>query len=74
MIDWIGKNIVQILAVIGSLYSVARIVVALTPTPQDDIALAKISVLLKVVGKVAGLDLKQGISKTDAKKEIQPSN
>jgi hypothetical protein len=57
-------DVVQILmivaAVIGTAYALARIYVALTPTPTDDKALAEVGILLKAAAKLFGLDLKQG--------------
>ncbi|KKN74442.1 hypothetical protein LCGC14_0390620 [marine sediment metagenome] len=60
---WLKTHIVEIFAVIGALYSIARVVVALTPTPKDNIALEKIGVQLRAIARVFGLDLTQGISK-----------
>ncbi len=61
--EWVQQNIVSIFAIVGGIYTVARTVVALTPTPKDDEALKKVGVLLKVIAKTAGLDLKQGIER-----------
>ena len=58
--EWITANWVNLLAVVGAAYAVARAVVVLTPTPNDDKALEKVGVLLKTLGKVVGLDLTQG--------------
>ena len=58
--NWVEENWVNILAVVGGLYTAARTVVLLTPTPKDDAYLEKASVWLKTVAKVIGLDLKQG--------------
>jgi hypothetical protein len=61
--DWIQTHIVEIFAIVGAVYTVARTIVALTPTPKDDIALEKVGILLRTIAKTAGLDLKQGIEK-----------
>lgn len=66
--DWIQNNYVGLFAVVGGIYIVARIIVAVTPTPKDDEALEKVGILLKAVAKVAGLDLKQGIEKKENQK------
>lgn len=60
MFEWIQANYVQVFAAIGFLYSAARVIVALTPTPKDDAALDKVGAWLKAIGKAVGLDLKQG--------------
>lgn len=57
------KYIVGFFAIVGALYAIARVIVSLTPTPKDNIALEKIGVQLRAIAKVFGLDLTQGISK-----------
>jgi len=42
-IDWISDNWEAIAAALGSLYTVVTIVVALTPTPEDDAWLRRIA-------------------------------
>jgi len=56
----IQEYIVGFFAIVGALCAIARVIVALTPTPKDNIVLEKISVQLKVIAKVFGLDLTQG--------------
>ena len=68
--EWIQANIVGLFAIVGAAYTVARAVVALTPTPKDDQYLEKVGILLKVIAKTAGLDLKQGI-KVKEKKDVK---
>ena len=63
MLEWLNDNWVNILAGIGSLYATARVVVALTPTPEDDAALEKVATWLKTLAKIVGLDITQGINK-----------
>ena len=63
--EWLKTHYVEIFAVIGALYSIARVIVALTPTPKDNIALEKIGVQLRAIAKVFGLDLTQGVSKPE---------
>ena len=63
--NWIKANIVEIFAVIGFLYSAARIIVTLTPTPKDNIALEKVGVQLRALAKMFGLDLTQGLKKPE---------
>ena len=60
---WLKEHYVEVFAIIGALYSIARVIVALTPTPKDNVALEKIGVQLRAIAKVFGLDLTQGISK-----------
>lgn len=54
------KYITGFFAVVGALCAIARTIVALTPTPKDNIILEKISVQLRIIAKVFGLDLTQG--------------
>lgn len=63
--DWMKEHIVEIFAIIGFLYSAARIIVSLTPTPKDDAALKKVGIQLRALAKMFGLDLTQGISKPE---------
>lgn len=48
-------------AFIGAAYSLALVIVKLTPTPRDDAALARVSPVLRTIAKLFGLDLRQGI-------------
>lgn len=61
--EWIQAHIVEIFAVVGALYTAARTIVALTPTPTDDAYLDKVGIVLKTIAKAIGLDLKQGVHK-----------
>ncbi len=64
MNEWIINNWIGILvAAIAGLYTTARAIVVLTPTPKDDVAVKKIGKLLKAISKIFGLDLTQGIHK-----------
>jgi hypothetical protein len=63
IMEWINAHWKDIAAGIGALYALALVIVKLTPTPKDDEALKKVSVILKVIAKVFGLNLKQGITK-----------
>lgn len=58
--EWLKLHYIEIFAILGALYSIARVIVALTPTAKDDIALGKIGVQLRAIAKVFGLDLFQG--------------
>lgn len=51
-IQWLVENFEHVLAVIGAAYALALLIVKLTPTPKDDEALEKVSVLVR---SVAGL-------------------
>jgi len=62
MIEWLRIHYVEIFAIVGFLYSAARIIVVLTPTPKDNVALEKVAVWLRGIAKVAGLDLTQGVT------------
>ena len=57
---WITEHATDLLAVGGLAYALARAIVALTPTPRDDEALAKVAPLLRGIAALFGLDLKQG--------------
>lgn len=61
--EQIQKYIVGFFAIAGACCAIARVIVALTPTPKDNIILEKISVQLRVIAKVFGLDLTQGRNK-----------
>lgn len=65
--NWIQENATNLLAVLGAAYALALIVVKLTPTPRDDAALEKVSLVVKAVATIFGLTLKQGLEKKDAK-------
>ena len=67
MTEWLQQNYDNVLGVVGALYVLARAIVVLTPTPNDDEGLKKVSMLLKTIAKTIGLDLKQGY--TPAKKD-----
>ena len=56
-------KITEISAIIGAVYIIARVIVVLTPTPQDDKALKKVAFWLKVINGLTGLDLRKGIKK-----------
>jgi hypothetical protein len=60
--EWIMANYQNIFAIIGAAYTLALLVVKITPTPKDNEALEKVSVVLKAIAKVFGLDLTQGIN------------
>ena len=57
------EYMVEISAIVGAIYIVARVVVVLTPTPKDDAALKKVARWLRIIGMFSGLDLKKGITK-----------
>lgn len=48
--NWITENFANIMAVVGAVIVLARIIVKLTPTPADDTILEKIVSFLKAVG------------------------
>ena len=48
--NWITQNFTTIMAVVGAVVVLARIVVKLTPTPTDDSVLEKIVSVLKTLG------------------------
>lgn len=50
VIDFVKSNWVEIVAALGGVVLVARIIVKLTPTPADDSALEKVVAFLKAVG------------------------
>jgi hypothetical protein len=61
---WLAEYATEIMAIVGALYTIARTVVVLTPTPKDDEALKHVSGFLFALSKTFGLDLKQGLTKT----------
>jgi hypothetical protein len=48
--NWITENFANIMAVVGAIIVLARIIVKLTPTPADDTILEKIVSVFKAVG------------------------
>jgi hypothetical protein len=48
--NWITSNFANIMAVIGAVIVLARIIVKLTPTPSDDSILEKVVSVLKTLG------------------------
>jgi hypothetical protein len=54
--------LLTIFTVVGALYTGARIIVLLTPTPKDDAYVAHVGKVLRGIAKGFGLDLKQGIN------------
>ena len=48
--NWITSNWTEIVAAVGGIVLAARIIVKLTPTPQDDSFLEKVINFLKGVG------------------------
>jgi hypothetical protein len=67
MVNWLQENYENIAAIIGTIYVAARMIVALTPTPKDEIFLDKVGVWLKAIGKIVGLDLTQGVHSKENK-------
>lgn len=65
--EWLKTYYVEIFAIFGGLYTIARIVVAATPTPKDNEALAEVGKILRIIAKIVGLDLTQGITKPKKK-------
>lgn len=48
--NWITENFTNIMAVVGAVVVLARVIVKLTPTPADDTWLEKIVNILKTLG------------------------
>ena len=48
--NWITENFTNIMAIVGAVIVLARIIVKLTPTPADDTILEKVISFLKAVG------------------------
>lgn len=65
--QWLFENLETILAIVGGIFVVLRLVVALTPTPKDDQLIKKASgvweKVVAILAKVAGLDTTQGMHK-----------
>jgi hypothetical protein len=55
MFEWIKENWEHVLAVVGAAYTLALVIVKLTPTKKDDEALEKVSVLVRALAFVFGL-------------------
>lgn len=53
VINFFKSNSVELLAVVGAVYTIALFIVKLTPTPKDNEALERIySIVMKVIGKI----------------------
>ena len=50
MVSWFTEHWTEVIAGIGAVVILARIVVKLTPTPKDDTALEKVVNFLKSIG------------------------
>ena len=48
--NWITENFANIMAIVGAVVVLARVIVKLTPTPSDDSILEKIVNVLKAIG------------------------
>jgi len=48
--NWITENFANIMAIVGAVIVLARVIVKLTPTPADDTILDKVVSVLKAVG------------------------
>jgi len=48
------------MTLIGVFYSIARIIVVLTPTPKDDAKLEQVAGWLRGLAALFGLNIKQG--------------
>jgi DUF1009 family protein len=48
--NWITENFTNIMAIVGAVIVLARIIVKLTPTPADDSILEKVVNFLKAIG------------------------
>jgi len=66
--DFLIEHYIEIFAIFGAVYSLARLIVNLTPTPSDNIALDKVGILLKTLAKIFGLDLTVGIDSKPSEK------
>jgi len=53
----------EFLAIVGFIYGLASVIVAITPNETDNKWLKKFQGWLKIANVVAGLDLKRGIKK-----------
>lgn len=61
VIGWILEHYVELFAILGGAYSVARMVVALTPSTSDDEDLEnKVGKYIKMLAAIFGLDFEQG--------------
>ena len=63
MIAEMNIGVDEVLAVVGALYIVARVIVLITPTKQDDKVMDKVSTWLVILKTVTGLSLNQGVKK-----------
>jgi len=58
---WILEHYIELFAVLGGAYSVARMVVALTPSTKDDEDLENhVGKYIKMLAAIFGLDFEQG--------------
>ena len=70
--EWIQSHYIELFAIWGALLTLARLIVALTPTPNDDAAVEKyVGTPMKAFAKLFGLDLKQGLSSSSRSKPLK---
>lgn len=53
----------DILTILGALYSIAVVIVKLTPTDKDNQKLAEANIFIRGLCKIFGLDVTQGVNK-----------
>ena len=56
-------GLTEVLALVGFVYGILRVVAAITPNQTDDKWIRKFQGLLKKVNFITGLDLKRGVKK-----------
>lgn len=59
-LKWLEENWIWICPVLVVLYSIARSIVAATPTPKDDKALKEVNKIVRILAGIFGLNMKQG--------------
>lgn len=73
ILEYLNEYSVEVLALLGGLYTVMRAIVLLTPTPKDDQLFKKadgyLSKILGILAKAGGLDTTQGMKKKETTKE-----
>ena len=61
--EFIQQNVMEVSAVIGAVFIIARVVVYFTPTEADNRALQEIMKWVSRINFILGLDLSRGVKK-----------
>jgi len=72
MLAWLTEHIDDVMAIIGTAYALALLVVKLTPTPRDDRAVDQVYGWVKGICAIFGLTPYQGVVKPEKTTGYRP--